>query len=156
MLTQKDMVALMLEQKKSGKVLHYKKLGIVEARLASRGEEVETIVGGKVETTNTAKAGDYIVRNPGGELYIIGGKKFKDRYAIVKGRASFTKFATYKALGEAWGYVYTGKALKFKAPWGEPMLLEPGDMVVSANKALTSDIYRIEKKAFAKTYKRAA
>ncbi len=156
MLTQKDMVDRMLEQKRSGKVLHYKKYGRVEARLASRGEEVATIVGGKVETTNIAKAGDYVIRNPTGELYIIGSKKFKDRYTIFKGRATFTKFAVYQALGEAWSYVYSGPHLKFKAPWGEPMLLEPGDMVVSTNKDLTSDVYRIEKKAFAKTYKRAA
>lgn len=52
----------------------------VTARTATEGERVDTIMkNGLVETTNTAKAGDYVVTNPGGEQYLVGKEKFEKR-----------------------------------------------------------------------------
>ncbi len=59
----------------------FRKQGEVRAVIASGGEEVVTkLADGTTETKNTAKEGDAIITNPGGEQYIIDSVKFNKRY----------------------------------------------------------------------------
>lgn len=138
---------------KEGKVKRYAKFGQVKARKAVAGEIVITVIKDKEETRNKAKADDVLVQNPGGEQYIINEKKFNSRYTKIK---SLDKgWAVYKSKGVCYGFRYIGKPFKFTAPWGELMLVEDGDMIVSTSPEGGNDIYRIEKQAFKATYKRA-
>lgn len=137
----------------NGKVKHFKKYGTVLARPAKDGERVITVINGVKETENVAKSGDYVVQNPGGEQYIISADKLNSRYKKATGGKS--PWRAYTAKGECWGFKYNGTQFTFKAPWGEDMLVQKGDMIVSTNPKGGDDIYRIEKKAFAATYKPA-
>lgn len=151
-LTQDEVVQIFTSSDRQ----RYRKFGTVRARLAQEGERVVTEIDGKVETTNTASAGDVIVTNPGGEEYIIQVDKFTSRYT---GPELTSENQEYEAAGEAFSTVWTGPESTFQASWGEQMIIEPGDMLTS----LSEDgmpkgkfgVYRIEKNAFAQTYKQA-
>ena len=131
---------------KNGK--KYQKSTVVSAKPAMPGETVVTSIGGKAETKNTAKEGDWIVTNPTGESYIVSVDKLQTRYdRISEGQ--------YKAKGKIMGMVASEKDAAecptFTAAWGEQMILEPGDilaMPIGSN----PEIYRIERGVFAQTY----
>lgn len=131
-------------------VKKYNKFGTVEARLAKMGEKIDTIVNGKKETTNTAKNGDYVVKNPSGEQYIISGDKFNSRYQLQNRSIGWS---LYNATGSCWAFKYEGPKFTFEAPWGEDMLVETGDYIAVAGIDNLDDIYRIEKNSFKQTYK---
>src|SRR3989344_3211430 len=67
----------------------YRKTGQITARVADKAEVVTTVLnkGGKdqTETVNTAQPGDYIVKNPGGEEYVVVAKKFPQLYEPKEG-----------------------------------------------------------------------
>lgn len=138
-------VAYFMSAYKTGKLKEYKKFGAVTVEKVKLPTKVHTIIDGKIETVNTAKPGEYIVTGIAGETYVLTAEKLKSRYKKVKGN-------TYEAIGECYAIQYVGKPFKFKAPWGEDMLCENGDYICST--ALDgSDVYRIEKEVFKKTYK---
>lgn len=134
-----------------GVVKKYAKYGVVLARLAKKGETVRTVINGVQETTNTAREGDVVVKNPTGELYIVSVQKFTQRYKPIK--ALTDKFSKAKALGVCYAFQYRGESFKFEAPWGESMLIEDGDFLAQSEKGNYDDIYRIEKEAFKRTYR---
>ncbi len=153
-LNQEHMARLFDLEGKDAKL--YRKAGRVIARYAEAGETILTIVGGKLETLNTASFGDVVVRNvligSAAEQYVMTGETFAKRYkpwpeAIM--RLDGFGWIKAEAIGEVFGFVYTGPALKFEAPWGEEMMLEPTDFLVRVG---AGDIYRIEAAAFAQTY----
>ncbi len=138
-------VTYFLNAVKANKVKTYQKFGTVTAIKATSKQSVKTVIDGKTETTNVANIGDYIVTGASGEKYVLTADKFKSRYKKVKDNI-------YEAVGECNAVKYVGKAFKFKAPWGEDMICENGDYICST--ALDgSDVYRIEKEVFKKTYK---
>lgn len=120
------------------------------AKQVKAGLKVDTIIDGKLETTNTSKDGDYLIIGTKGEKYLIDKDKFKKRYAFVTRTPLGDK---YKAIGNVFAIKYEGPTFKFKAPWGEDMLCESGDYICSTSMSNLDDVYRIEKDAFVKTYR---
>lgn len=165
----------------------------------------------EVETINTANKGDYIVKNPTGEEYVLTPEKFKknyyttpvddkkdskgykefenrpeernvvevtkevmkkieDEFKSVPSQEKFFDFAkdlkTKKAeksvkvkarIANKEEKVVTitksdgenKNTFKFKASWGEDMILKTGDFLVVSS----DEVYRIGKKEFESTYK---
>ena len=65
----------------------YRKFGNVQARRATVGEQITTMLAdGRQETANKADEGDWIVTNPDGEQHIISEAKFLSRYLLLCSR----------------------------------------------------------------------
>lgn len=138
----------------------YEKFKEINAKSAQGGELIKTITTDGLETQNTAKEGDYIVRNTtdAKEMYIIKKAKFEKRYEY-KGDIDET-WKLYKAVGKIKGIRINDEFLKsfdledefyFMAPWGEEMVVKKGDFLVSPLDYL--EVYRIAEKEFFETYK---
>lgn len=148
MKNQEQMIALFKSNQNS--VKRYLKQGTVNAKLAIKDEKVKTEINGVVETVNTAKENDVVVQGSSNELYLINIEKFKARYNVEKELSS--DFQEYKATGECFAFEFKGEGFSFIAPWAEEMIVEDGDFLASPNSEIT-EVYRIEKNAFYKTYK---
>jgi hypothetical protein len=140
----KDLEEIFFKMIEFDNIKHYQKTGMFKYRKAKVGEKIVTIIDGKKETQNVANENSWIITGPKGEEYIIDDKTLKSRYEIVDDN-------TVKAIGECWAFE-NKEHLMFKASWGEDMVADPGDMIVSINKN-GSEPYRIEKEIFKKTYK---
>jgi len=152
--TKQQVMNLFRQQYESGNIYKYNKFAEVIARPAILGEKIETWIG-KKETVNYAKEGDYVVRNPGGEEYIVPGNNFETRYGLIESFVEgYPQYHKYEALGSFWGFKYQGPEFKFKAPWGEDMLVETGDMIGIPELTDPSNIYRIQIDQFLATYKK--
>ena len=125
----------------------FEKFTKIKARPAQPGEVVETITADGKETMNTAKEGDFVVSNLGGsgEQYILGGDKLAKRYREIGN-------GIYQATGECRGVTYNGPETSFQASWGQPMVLKPGDMIVTPLPQM-GEVYRIARQEFESTYK---
>lgn len=137
-----QLFAAMIESKQVGQ---YQKVGVVKARPAKVGERIDTVIDGKLETTNKANVGDYVVTGPKGEEYIISWDKFKKRYVKTSNPGE------YKAIGTCWAFKLK-QPIAFTASWGELMTGQPGDFIASTD-SKGSDPYRIEHDIFLKTYR---
>jgi len=149
-LTQGQLAELIRHDKTGrffGEVDTYAKFARVQAQQAKGGEEIVTVLAdGLTETRNVAKAGDYIITNPGGERYIVPGDKFAKKYEAAM------------ELGEGW-YKPTGKPQQFRqlkqdmvitASWGEKQVLRKGSYV---NVTDLGDLYGVAEREFDDTYK---
>lgn len=133
----------------------YQKVGMFDCRAATDGDTIVTVINGEKETSNKAKAGDVAVKGPEGEEYIISQSKFEARYHS-DGKELTNKFQKFQTKGFVLAYMYEGKSFKFVASWGEEMLVNDGDYLASTSLTFPVDeVYRIEKKVFGKTYKKA-
>eukprot|EP00947_MAST-08B_sp_MAST-8B-sp1_P005320 g5320.t1 len=141
-------------------------------RPAAKGEKIETVVGGKVESSCVAKGdSSWVVRaaTSDGEQYITTQEQFEasylpegeeleeDEYADLRA-AGFKRFHSKRVVHglrvtEADMATHFPSAC-FKAPWGEWMRVEQDDMLVT-DQAM-KEVYRIEKGAFEQTYELAA
>ena len=148
MKNQVEMIKIFNENKNF--VKRYLKQGAVNAKLAVKDEKVKTEIDGVVETVNTAKENDVVIKGSSNELYLINIDKFKARYNVEKELSS--DYQEYKAIGECFAFEFKGEGFSFIAPWGEEMIVENGDFLASPNAEIT-EVYRIEKNAFKKTYK---
>ena len=152
--TAADIAAKFAEAMRAGRVRHYKKKGQVEIRPAAPGERVETVIDGERETVNTAAAGDYVVRGPKGELYIVKPDVLTKRYGKPLTPPDREGYRRYPAKGDFYGFRYEGEPIKFVAPWNEYMIANPGDYIGTS--AMDSkEYYRVEKSMFAATYAEA-
>ena len=122
---------------------YYRKCAMVTARVAQAGEEIVTVVDGTQETRNTANAGDYVVRNPGGEEYIVEKARFESRYDLVSGTED-----TYRPSGAPVRAVLLTENVRFVAPWGEEQFINAGGFLLDN----AGDIYGIQKQEFFDTY----
>lgn len=122
---------------------YYRKCALVTARVAQAGEEIVTIVDGTRETRNTANAGDYVVRNPGGEEYIVEKAKFEGRYELVAGTED-----SYRPSGAPVKAISLAESVRFVAPWGEEQFINAGGFLLNN----AGDIYGIQKQEFFDTY----
>lgn len=153
------------------------KTGIAFLKRATAGETMETIFDGKVETVNTAKDGDWVVRanTTAKERFFLPDAKFQRLYKQTPvPYADHTDAAELEAEGFQ-AYEPCGRVLalkvdtallakhlpegKFLAAWGSEMLVEDGDFLCApappgetGPPASVNEIYRIEKTAFAQTY----
>ncbi len=137
----------------------YKKIKKVYARQAEEGEKIQTITADGLETTNQAKAGDFIIKNQteAGEMYIIGAAKFQERYDFLE--QADDGFSVYTAKGKVMALEMNEAMLQkldmpeefhFVAPWGEKMVVKKGDYLASPLDF--SEVYRIARKEFFETY----
>lgn len=151
-LSQADMKKKFEENK--NKAEKYEKVGMFDCRAAKAGEEVVTIIGGEKETSNKAKTGDVVVKGPEGEEYILSQAKFEARYH-QDGKKLTSEYQKFRTKGFILAYMYEGKSFKFIASWDEEMLVNDGDYLATPSLSFPIDeVYRIEKKVFAKTYKK--
>ena len=125
----------------------FEKFTKIKARPAQPGEVIETITADGKETMNTANEGDFVVSNLGGsgEEYILSGDKLAKRYKEVGD-------GIYQATGECRGVTYSGPETTFQASWGQPMVLKPGDMIVTPLPQ-KGEVYRIARQEFESTYR---
>lgn len=151
----------------------YRKSRITLARPATPGEVVETVVDGKVETTNTAGEGDMVVRNAtkDAELQVINKDKFQTRYetpgfeipncpnfAAVREELAKQGFIAYMPKGIVRALRVEEEHMSqlphgaFLASWGSEMIVEPGDFLVMPHPEGDS-VYRIAREAMAETYR---
>jgi hypothetical protein len=151
MLTQKQMIDKFLPLiEEKGEV--YIKSTEVNARPAKEGEVIETFTSDGKETQNTAKKGDWVIKNKteAKEEYIISGEKLRDRYIV----RSFIKdgWYSFKAKGQCQAFEYDGEDMEFMASWNEKMTLKKGDMLATPLPD-KKEVYRIAVKEFNETYK---
>lgn len=147
--TQKELASFLLrgDGKQFGQPDIYAKFARVQAVQAKGGEVVETILkDGMREAKNIAKAGDFIVTNPGGEKYIVTGDKFAKKYeaALDLGEGWF------KPKGTPQKFVQINQDMVVMASWGERQVLKKGAYL---NVTDLNDIYGVAADEFRGTYK---
>lgn len=134
----------------------YDKFGEFQFYFTTEGEIVETWIGGKLETTNTAKAGDVCLFGPLGEKYLIGESKFKSRYEVL---CEPGKQERATGLAKATGKINAIKVTEgnfeesFIAAWDEEMFPQVGGWYACPVEG--EEVYFINEKAFEETYKLA-
>ena len=105
---------------------------------------VVTMTADGQETKNKADPGDVIMSGPSGENYVVKGAKFPKLYQGDIGQVVIPEQGPRQVA------VYSGhSAIKFIAPWGEEMVLKPGDYLVKDG---DDGYYRIAKKEYEETY----
>ena len=154
-----DMVAMFATADQNGRTGLARKTKPVDARPATPGEIIVTVIAGEgVETrSKPAEAGDQVVRNrcpeTGNEQYLVEAAKFPDRYGPA-GAPDGDGWAAYTPLGPEMGYFLIPQGAgpySFTAPWGEPMMAKSGDAILR-NPGDHTDVYRVAAAAFACTY----
>lgn len=158
MMTQREILDLLRPLLKTEGAL-FQKNKKVFARPAQNGEVIYTQTDDGLETSNTAQAGDFIVRNQtkAREEYIVPAYKFTKKYAPL--RQVDHDWSEYQSLGKIIVVELTSKRLEelglpeefeFIAPWGEPMQAKAGDFLGGPTDF--SEIYRLARKEFFETY----
>eukprot|EP00419_Tripos_fusus_P008043 CAMPEP_0172685902 /NCGR_PEP_ID=MMETSP1074-20121228/20568_1 /TAXON_ID=2916 /ORGANISM="Ceratium fusus, Strain PA161109" /LENGTH=173 /DNA_ID=CAMNT_0013505133 /DNA_START=51 /DNA_END=572 /DNA_ORIENTATION=- len=157
----------------------YRKIGRAFFKKGVAGEIIDTIIDGKVETTRMLKEGDWIVRadTSAAERYSMSDANFKKRYQTQPvpfddhpdaAELKAEGFQAFEPCGRCLALVADASLLakylpggRFTAPWNSPMLVEEGDALVATappggqgKPTEVTDIYRIEKSAFAETYEK--
>ena len=130
----------------------YGKRCVVEARRAEEGESITTVSGnGGVETVNVARAGDWVVTNPGGEQYNIGQGKFEKRYRATGDLGRFRAVGYCRAIENPYG-----EGIEILAEWGEKQFGDERCMIADTcdeeGGNLGGEPYLIEGEAFEETY----
>jgi len=139
---------------------HYRKFQKVHARPAVAGEVIVSVTSGGKETTNTASAGDMVVRNltKAREEYLIDQQSFPKLYK--KSGSVDDSWKLYDPIGEIRAIEITldlrdllpvGKKFFIMAPWGTEQVAMEGDFLVVPLPEL-GEIYRIGRSEFEQTY----
>lgn len=105
---------------------------------------IKTIVNGVTETTNVAQIGDFIITGMFGEKWVIKPENFHRLYDILEEGIAVSKPVSRFA------YRWNWEPFQFIAAWGELMICNTGDYLVSDINL--SEVYRVEKEVFEKTY----
>lgn len=110
----------------------------------SRNEQrVVTITSDGKETENVAKVGDFIFSGPSGERYVLTDAKLRKNYQGIPGQTLIPEQSPRMVAR------YDGTdTVNFTAPWGEMMVLKPGDFLVKGD----DGYYRIAAKEYKLTY----
>jgi hypothetical protein len=97
------------------------------------------------ETQKQGQAGDIMISGPSSENYVIGNEaKFAKLYQGALGQTVVPEQNPRMVA------LYTGQqVVNFTAPWGESMVLKPGDYLVKDGEA---GYYRIAKAEYEQTY----
>jgi hypothetical protein len=162
MLTQSRAEIQAFFEKNAEKHRTFQKHVIVYIRYAIEKELVFTMVNGKLETIKQAQKGDYVILNPtiggSGERYVREAAAVRERYDIMPDTTVMIEGSHWyqaQSKGFVKGFVYEGEPIRFEAPWGEAMILEPGDFLANSLSDGPDFIYRIEAGAFRDTYQPA-
>ena len=155
-----DAVAVFKQAAGEGKTGIARKTKPVDARAASAGEIIVTVIKNEgVETkSKPAEANDFVVRNrcpeTGNEEYLVKAEKFPARYADAGKPAGEDGWKEYVPKGKDMNFYILPadvKAFEFQAPWGETMIAKPGDALVQTP-GDEKDTYRVAAASFACTY----
>jgi len=112
--------------------------------VAQEKTPIVTVTSDGKETQNTAEPNDIIMSGPSRELYVIKAAKFPKLYVGQIGEPIHPEQSPRNVA------VYNGQvAVTFIAPWGENMVLKPGDYLVKEDEG---KYYRIAKKEYENTY----
>jgi hypothetical protein len=118
-------------------------MGPMSFATATSEMKVVTITTDGKETENTAVPGDIIMSGPSGEKYVVKAAKFEKLYAKQDDGTVIPEQSPRQVAR------YTGKdEVTFTAPWGEQMVLKPGDYLVKDGEGY----YRVAKKEYEVTY----
>lgn len=137
----------------------YRKNAVVYVRAGVVGERVDTVVGGELETSNTAKEGDFVVMNSTKEReqYILTAAKLAAKYVASEEPTPTDLpggFRTYAPVSRMHVHDVTEEEAQqmpaFVASWGEEMIVHASDYLVMDPEG--SEVYRIEREAFLSTY----
>ena len=159
MHSQNEMKQMVLPLLKSSSKT-YKKIKKVFARKAKSVEQIITTTSDGRETINSAKPGDYIVKNQtgAGEEYVLAPSKFRTRYVYKK--RSKAGFSEYDPTGRIHAIEVNKRLLKkfgvklrfyFEADWGSKMVVKEKDFL--ACPVGGEEVYRIARKEFFETYR---
>jgi PGDYG protein len=114
---------------------------------AQEGLKVDTMLDGKLETTNVCERGDVIICGPKGEQYVVRCNKVPDLFDLASG--VLVSRAVQKQVAHVPKRLLK-QPLHFTTSWGEKMLVEPGDYLV---RDAPGAYYRIERSAFVRAYR---
>lgn len=130
-------------------VPYCRKVASVKARPAVEGEVHSTVVKGKVETTNTAKAGDWIAIGVLGEITILTSVQF---FALhdpsTDTKPQIPGFGTFTTRGVIQAKRIKGP-FKLLAPWGKEQIIQDGYLFKNHT---TGEVYGCEETAFYASY----
>jgi hypothetical protein len=155
-----EMVALMAQAQKDGRLKTARKTKLVDARPAKTGEVIVTFIidEGKETTSKPAAAGDQVVRNrcppTGNEQYLVAAVKFTGKYEATGTPADQDGWKEYQPVGNDMHVLLldaNAPPFTFTAPWGEAMVAFPGDAIVQDPKDVR-DVYRVARASFDCTY----
>ena len=134
-----------------------RKTGLVAARRAARACTVETRWNG-TETTNRARAGDWIVTNLTPEqkvlrdsegrrnAYVIAGERFEELYEPAGAKRVGKLGTVYRAKGVV-SALRLGGGFDILAPWGERQTGRAGYLILNGQ-----DVYGNNAETFLETY----
>lgn len=108
-ISKKDMVQV-YNRISTPEKTYTKKVLIFDVEIASETKNVETIIDGKKETSNTANPEDYILTGTRGETYVLTPAKFDERYKLMGDKKAQTKPVSTKAKE------FKGETIRFIAP----------------------------------------
>lgn len=155
-----DVVSMFAKADADGRTGRARKTKLVDARPATPGEIVVTIIAGEGKETQSkpAELGDMVVRNrcgeTGHEMFLVRKAKFAERYEGPKGSADADGWRPYQPKGVELAYFVVADkegSFSFNAPWGEAMVAKPGDAIVQ-DPVNPRDTYRVARAAFECTY----
>ncbi len=160
-ITQSGLIDVMMPVfRNTGK--RFYKFKQVRARKAIVGERIDSHTSLGFETSNTARAGDYVVQNQTDamEQYLVSKEVFElkyglkaeenDEWAVYQSSSSSTVLGltvdenVLKLLGKS-------DAFYIEASWGGMQKCMKGDVLVALNEP-SNEIYRIAQKEFSETY----
>lgn len=104
-VSQSEMVHFFQSNKHLAKL--YKKDAIVQARKAILGEEIITLIDGKIETHNFASENQVVIKGPKDEEYLISLNTFKFRYVLDLELDYYYK--NFNSKGTCLAFQYTGE-----------------------------------------------
>jgi hypothetical protein len=138
------------DQLENGQI--YEKFGQVRAIVANGGEEIETNTVERTEASEIAKAGDYIVTNPGGERYIVSASDFTKKYEATD------ENGVYNAKGIVRGIMNpTGQDITITTKSGKKLLGDFDAMIVVSynpeTDQISDDIRLVNDDEFLETYR---
>jgi hypothetical protein len=112
--------------------------------VTSQEQPVVTITSDGKETQNVAAPNDIIMSGPSRENYVVKAAKFPKLYQGQLGQTVVPEQSPRMVS------LYTGQQpVTFTAPWGESMVLKPGDYLVKDG---DTGYYRIAKHEYEQTY----
>jgi hypothetical protein len=112
--------------------------------VSTQEQPVVTVTSDGKETQNVAGSNDVIMSGPSRENYVVKAAKFPKLYQGTMGGPVIPEQSPRLVA------LYTGKMpVTFTAPWGESMILKPGDYLVKDGDA---GYYRIAKVEYDQTY----
>ena len=112
--------------------------------VSQQQQPVVTVTSDGKETQNVAAVNDIIMSGPSGENYVVKAAKFPKLYQGQPGQTVIPEQSPRQVAQ------YRGRdTVTFTAPWGESMVLKPGDYLVRDG---DQGYYRIAQAEYRQTY----